>query len=179
MTKKTGIWRFAWPLRIAVIFTAGIYGLIYIYIWTLAWRGDTEDAFDLIDVVSTDPLTPVQIIGSMLLSGLAIGSMIMIAFTANRFLGGAYRNGFFDVRVAKTIKHLGYGLLLYWLGFILSENLMPWLLTLHFEAEFQEPIEGFLLDANIVALIVGFVLVLLSGAMDEAREIDADNQQFI
>jgi len=28
-------------------------------------------------------------------------------------------------------------------------------------------------------MIVGFVLILLSGAMDEAREIDADNKQFI
>jgi len=179
MAKKTGIWRFAGPLRIAALLTAVIYGLIYIYIWTLAWLGDTEDAFDIIDIVSTDPLTPIQIIGSMIFSGMAIGSIIMIALTANRFLKGAFRDGFFDASVARTLKHLGYGLLLFWLGFILSENVMPWLLTLNLESEFQETIEWFPLDANIVAMIVGFVLILLSGAMDEAREIDADNKQII
>ncbi len=179
MTKKTGIWRFAGPLRIAALLTAGIYSLYYTYIWTFAWLGDTEDAYDFIDVISTDPLAPFQIIGGMFLSGTAIGAMVVIAYTSNKFLKGAYRDGFFDEVVTKTIKHIGYGLLLMWFGFTTTENIMPWLLTLRLEPELQEPLEWFPLDANIIFMIVGFVLILLSGAMDEAREIDADNKQFI
>jgi len=179
MKKKTGIWRFAGPLRVAALLTAAIHVFYYLYIWTLAWLGDTEEVFDFVDIISTAPLKPMQIVGSMTLSGVFIGSVLMIALTTNSFLKGASRNGFFDARVAKTLKHLGYGLLLFWLGLSISDSLMPWLMTLNFDPELRESIEWFPLDSDIIALIVGFVLILLSGAMDEAREIDDENKQII
>lgn len=179
MTKKTGIWRFAGPLRITALVTAAIYGAFYALIWALAWFGETEAAFDFVDVISEEPLTPLQIIGGMICTGLAFGAMVMIAITANKFLKTAYREGFFEAGVARTLKQLGYGLILFYVGLMLSENLMPWFLTKNLAPELQEEIEWFLLDPNLVALLVGFVLLLLSGAMEEARAIDEDNKQFI
>lgn len=179
MVKKTGIWRFAGPLRITALLTAIIYGLLYAVIWSLAWLGETEIVYDLVDVASQEPLTALQVIGGMICTGLAFGAMVLIAIAANKFLKTAYRNGFFEAGVARTLKHLGYGLVLFYIGLMLSENFMPWLLTKNLNTELREEIEWFLLDPNLVALLVGFVLLLLSGAMDEAREIDADNKQII
>lgn len=179
MRKKTGIWRFSGPLRILVILMAVIYSAYYLVVWGLALAGDTESAFDFVDVISTEPLNFIQIIGGIIFSGIAIGSMVVIAIIANRLLRSTYRDGFFEAGVAKNLKQLGYALALFWLGMILAENFMPWLLTKNLDVELREEIEWFLLDPNLIALLVGFVLIVLSGAMDEARMIDQDNKQII
>lgn len=179
MPRKTGIWRFSGPLRVLAILMAVIYGAYYLYVWSFALAGDTEDAFDFIDVISTEPLTLIQIAGGMVFSGIAIGAMVLIAIIANRLLKSTYRDGFFKSGVSKTLKQLGYALVLFWLGMILAENFMPWLLTKNLTPELREEIQWFLLDANLVALLVGFVLILVSGAMDEARAIDEDYKQII
>ncbi len=180
--KRTGIWRFSGPLRITALITAAFYSLVYVIMWASAWLGHTAMVFDYaevdVDLVVNAPLTPLQLIGGMFSTGLFIGSMLLIALTANRFLRIAYREGFFEAGVARTLKHLGRGLVLFYLGLFL-DNFSPWLITKNLPPELQKEFNLMVLDPTLVALIAGFVLLLLSTAMNEAREIDTDNKQFI
>lgn len=179
MQNKPKIWRFAGPLRFLVLAMVSIYSLYFCMIWALAWLGETEAAFDFVDVASTAPLKHWQIIGGMICSGVAFGAMGVIAFAANRFLKLTKRDGFFINDAAKACRHMGYGLILFWVGLILWENFMPWIITHNLPEEQQEEIIWFLLDPNIIALLVGFILILMAQAIDEARAIDEDNKQII
>ena len=179
MDKRTIMWRFSGPLRVLVTLTAVIYVAFYVTIWAFALLGKTELAYDFVDVVSTEPLSLTQIIFGMIFSGIAIGSMVLIAVIANSLLKFTRQYGFFKVSVAKNLNQLGYALILFWLGMMLTDNVMPWLLTKNLALELREEIEWIPLDANIIALLVGFVLILLSETINEARLIDEDNKQII
>ena len=179
MKKRTGIWRFSVPLRVTALITALFYGPLFVVIWVMAWTGHTEAAFDFVDVTSSAPLTALQKVGGMFCSGMAVGALVLISITSNNFLKTTHKDGFFEASVSRTLKHLGYGLIMFYAGLMLWENFMPWLMTKNLAPDLQEEINWILLDLNIVALLVGVVLLLLSGAIDEAREIDADNKQII
>lgn len=177
--KRTGIWKFAMPIRVLGFLLAIAYTLYYFILWGTAWAGDTELAFDLFDIVSTDPLTPVQITGGMICTGIMVGAVVLIVFILNRFLKLTHKEGFFQDGVAETLRKLGWALILFWLGLFLSDSLLPWLLTKNLPQEIRIEAEWFPLDDGLIALFVGFVLLLVADAMVQAREIDEDNKQFI
>lgn len=177
--KRTGIWRFAGPLRILAFILAALYTVYYFIVWGTALTGDTELAFDLMDIVATDPLSPIQIIGGMISTGVAIGSIVLIVFTLNRLLKLTYKDGFFQEGVAETIRRLGWALNLFWLGLYLVDSILPWLLTKNLAPDLQLEAEWIPIDDGLIALFVGFVLLLVADAMKQAREIDEDNKQFI
>lgn len=179
MKIRTGIWRFSGPLRFIMLFTAFAYGCLYLVIWGMAWAGNTEIVYGLTGAVSEEPLTKLQIIGGMICMGAFVGAFILIALTTNIFLKKAYREGFFQTGISRALRHLGYSMVLFYLGLTLTEKFLPWLITKNLGPEQQNPIEWFFLDPTLVALLVGLVLLLLSGAMDEACDIDAENKQII
>ena len=69
--------------------------------------------------------------------------------------------------------------MLYWLGLISIDNFMPGILIYNFPL--GEQIEIFWWDFvdHYVLLLVGVILLLMAQAMQEARDIDSDNKQFI
>jgi len=103
----------------------------------------------------------------------------MIAFSSSKFLKTAYRNGFFESGVSQILRRLGYGMVIFYCSILMIDYVLPWIITKNLAPELQVELEWFPLDATIVALLVGFILLILSGAMEEAREIDTDNKQFI
>jgi hypothetical protein len=179
MMKKTGIWRFAGPLRITAILLAALYGVLFLIIWGVALVGSTELVFDMIDLERDDPLEWWQFLGGFICSGIAILAIILIAITVNRLLKRTKKDGFFEAGVAETLRRLGWAMILFWLGLYLVDSIMPWLLTLKLEPAARIELDWFPLDDGVIALLVGFVLLLVSQAMHEAREIDADNKQII
>lgn len=179
MTQKGGIWRFSGVLRVLAIAMAMIYGFYYFLIWGLALAGEFEAAYDFIDLESEISLELWQIICGFLFSGVAIGAMVVIALAASRFLKVSKQDGFFIEAASKACRLMGFGLIGFWAGMLLTENFLPWIMTRNFPIAEQEEIEWFLLDLNYIALLVGVVFMLMSRAMDEARVIDADNKQFI
>ncbi len=179
MSQKGGIWRFSGVLRGFALALALIYGLFYLLTWGAALVGETEMAFDFVDIDSTAPLALWQIIGGIICTGIAIGAVIMICLAASHFLSMTKRDGFFIVGAAKACRRMGQGLIAFWLGMLLTENLLPWIMTQGLAAQAQEEIDLFLLDTNFIALLVGVVLLLMAEAMDQARVIDQDNKQII
>lgn len=179
MSNRDGIWRFAGPLRWLTIIMVGIYSLLFTLSLVGALFGFTEPIFGWIDIVSTEPLALWQIaFGAMCLSVVCL-AMIVIAIASNRLLKQSYRFGFLQEGTSQGLKQLGWGLILLWLGFILAENFMPWALTVNLPEDQQKDIIWFILDPNLIAMLVGFVLLLLSDVVEEAREIDAENKQII
>ncbi len=179
MSQKGGIWRFSGVLRGLAIFLAILCGVLYLYTWGAALAGDTELAFDFADVYSTAPLDAWQIIGGIICSGIAIAAVIMICLAAARFLSVTKRDGFFIVGAAKACRRMGQGLIVFWVGMVLVENFMPWIMTRNFAVDERIEIEWFLLDLSFIFLLLGVVLLLMAGAMDQARVIDQDNKQII
>jgi len=177
--KRTGIWKFAIPMRIVGFLLGALYLLYYIIIWGTALTGNTELAFDLFDIVSTAPLSPVQIAGGMFCTGVMIGAVVLIVFILNRLLKMTYNEGFFQEGVAETIRKLGWALILFWLGLFLSDSILPWLLTKNLPSDLHIEAEWIPLDDSLIALFVGFVLLLVADAMVQARAIDEDNKQII
>lgn len=179
--KRTGIWRFVAPLRIVGFLLAILYSIYYFILWGTALMGNTERAFDLLDIASTEPLSLIQIAGGMVCTGVMIGAVVLIVFILNRLLKLTYKEGFFQEGVAETFRQLGWALILFWLGMFLSDSVLPWLLTRNFSPELQVEVEveWLPLDDGLIALFVGFVLLLVADAMVQARAIDEDNKQII
>ncbi|MGB0908188.1 MAG: hypothetical protein ACPGVT_11900 [Maricaulaceae bacterium] len=158
---------------------AALYVVMFLLAWGLALLGATELVFDIADIESEAPLAMWQLLSSAICTGVMIGAVAMIAWAANRFLKVTYRNGFFIEGAAKACLRMGQGLTLFWLGLLLTESFMPWILTYNFPPAEKAGIEWFVLDAGFIALLAGVVLILMAQAMDEARAIDADNKQII
>lgn len=167
------------PMRFLVIISAAIHALFYCVVWGYAFSGNTKLVFDFIDIDSTAVLTPLQFFGGVISSGVVIIAMCVVAMGANRLLKCTYKNGFFQDGVSRDLKIIGYGMILFWLGLILADDVMPWILTWYLEAGDRKEIEWFPLDPNIIALFVGFILILVSSAIEDARMIEAENKQFI
>lgn len=179
MTQKSKIWRFSGAFRIFALVLAFLYGSYGVGTCIFAFFGDTELVFYFVDINSTAPLDPWQIALGLVFMSVHIGAFIYLCLAANQFLKASKHEGFFIEEVITGCRKLGYGLMLYWLGLILIENFMPGILTYNFPL--GEQIEIFWWDFvdHYVLLIVGVILLLMAQAMQEARDIDSDNKQFI
>ena len=179
MTQKSKIWRFSGAFRIFALVLAFLYGSYGVSTCIFAFFGDTELVFYFVDINSTAPLDPWQIALGLVFMSVHIGAFIYLCLAANQFLKASKHEGFFIEEVITGCRKLGYGLMLYWLGLILIENFMPGILTYNFPL--GEQIEIFWWDFvdHYVLLIVGVILLLMAQAMQEARDIDSDNKQFI
>lgn len=178
MTQKSGIWRFSGVLRAIALVMAVLYALYFLLIVYLVLSGDTESIFYHVRVISTDPLKPWQLILGLAFLFVETVAFISICMASNQFLKTSKNEGFFVEPVITACRKLGHGLMLYWVGLVLTHNYMAGVLTINFTEDKRVPIEWDPLDF-IVILIVGFILFLIARAMKEARDIDSDNKQII
>jgi len=179
MTQKNGIWRFSGALRVFALVLAFLYGLLGILTGIFAVFGDTEGIFYFVDINSTAPLELWQIILGIVFMSVHIGAFIFLSLTANQFLKAAERDGFFIKEVITACRKLGYGLILYWFGLILIENYMPGILTYNFPEDEKWEIFWWDFVDHYVLILMGVILLLMAQAMQEARNIETDNKQFI
>ena len=178
MTQKSKIWRFSGVLRGGALIMASLYLLVGVMMWAAVFFGITEHVFTFININSRAALEPWQIILGIAFTSVLIGAYIVICLAANQFLKASKREGFFIEEVIAACRKLAFGLMLYWLGLILKENIMPGMLTFNFPANEQREIIWYP-TAHYVVLLVGLILLLMAQAMEEAREIDSDNKQII
>ena len=179
MVQRSKIWRFSGLLRWVALVMATLYGVVHIMSWVIVYFEGTGIIFEYyVDRKSSAPLEPWQIIWGIVFSSVLTGAYIYICLAANQFLKTSRHAGFFVEEVITACRKLGYGLMLYWLGLILIENFMPGVMTFNFPEDERVAIEWVPLD-HYVILLVGVILLLMAQAMEEAREIDSDNKQFI
>lgn len=181
MVQKGRIWRFSSVLRGVALVLATVYALstiLVLWVAYLAFTGNTELFFFFIDQNSTAPLEPWQIILTVLIAFYHISTFIFLCLAANQFLKASKSAGFFIEEVIRACRKIGYGLMFYWLGLNLYENYIPGILTHNFPADEQLGILWTPID-HYVILLVGVILLLIAQAIQEAREIDSDNKQFI
>lgn len=178
MVQKSKIWRFSGVLRVFALVMASLYLFVGVMMWAAVFLGKTEHVFTFIDIKSTAPLEPWQIILGIAFTSVLIGAYIVICLAANQFLKASKRQGFFIQEVITACRKLGYGLLLYWFGLVLKENFMPGVLTFNFPEDSRRVLY-WIPTAHYVVLLAGVILLLMSQAMQEAREIDSDNKQII
>lgn len=178
MSQKSRIWRFSGVLRGVALIMASLYLLVGAVMWGAVFFGNTEHVFTFIDMNSRAALEPWQIILGIAFTSVLIGAYVVICLAANQFLKASKREGFFIEEVIAACRKLAFGLMLYWFGLILKENIMPGVLTFNFAADAQREIIWYP-TAHYVVLLVGLILLLMAQAMVEAREIDSDNKQII
>ena len=181
MVQRSKIWRFSGFLRGVALVMAALYGLSSIAVLVMAYMaftGNTQPIFYLIDYTSTAPLEPWQIILTVLIVFYHIGTYIFLCLAANHFLKASKCAGFFIEEVITACRKIAYGLMLYWFGLNLNENYIPGILTDNFLDDEQLGILWIPVE-HYVILLVGLILLLMAEAIQEARNIDSDNKQFI
>lgn len=178
MSQKSGIWRFSDVLRGFALIMASLYLFVGVVMWAAVFFGETEHVFTFIDINSAAQLEPWQIILGIAFTSVLIGAYIVICLAANQFLKASKREGFFIEEVITACRKFAYGLMLYWLGLVLKENFMPGVMTFNFPEDARRVIH-WIPTAHYVVLLAGVILLLMSQAMVEAREIDSDNKQII
>ncbi len=179
MVKKDGFWKLSLPLRILLGLCALLYSGFFLVAWAMALMGDTSLVFDIVDIYEAHPLTPLQIVLGMICFAVVVVSVIMIFLAANDLLVRMRRDGFFAKGIARGVKRLGYGVILFWVGMILVEEFYGWILTWNLPEDDRIPFEWIPFDMTIIFLLIGVVLLLMSQALREAREIDQENKQII
>jgi len=178
MAQKSRIWRFSGALRVIALVLAALYAFTFIITWIGVFIGDTELIFFYIDIDSTASLEPWQISLGILFMAVHTGTFIFICLAANKFLKASKREGFFIEETITACRKLAYGLMAYWIGLLLIENYLPPVLTSNFPKDERIELIWFTIDYYGI-LLVGFILVLIAQALDDARKIDSDNKQFI
>lgn len=176
--KKGGIWRFSGILRGFALILAPLYILAGVMGWGAVAFGETGPAFLFAEIESNAPLEPWQAVLGAAFTAVLISAYIVICLAANQFLKASKCEGFFIAEVITACRKLGFGLMLYWVGLLLKENILPGVLTFNFPGDGQREIIWYP-TAHYVLLLVGVILLLMAQAMQEAREIDSDNKQFI
>lgn len=178
MANKDGIWRFSGVLRVVALVMAAIYILLYVTMWGYLIFGDTELVFYYIDIESAAPLKFWQTVLAIGITSVEMGAYVIICLAANRFLKASKSAGFFIEEVIKACRQIGWGIILYWLGTIWIDYILPGVLTFYFPEGERVAIDWIAFD-HYVLVLVGVILLLMAQALKEAREIDSDNKQII
>lgn len=192
MKERSKVWKLAGPLRFLIVTMVGLYCCFFVFVWGAAFFGHTHGVFELVNVdtnsLSCEPIATIenhpslkfwQMSFGILCAFIAIIAMVTMAVAANKLLKQLYKYGFFKSGIAKGLKQLGFGLILFWVALLLNENFLPWALTANLNEDHRREMILFIIDPNLFALLAGFLFILLSDAIDQARQMDAENKQII
>lgn len=156
-----------------LLFIAAIVALIY-----QASTGDLSGVQELMEREINHPLTPWQIaLGAVLLT-VAVAPLLMAFWSAHRFFRHFTRAEIFAGGMERTVRSLGWSLVLYWLMDWLTDLAAIPLVTATDPSGVQVEF-GISIDETIALPIVGIILILIARALAEARRIDEDSKLIV
>ncbi|MEE9272989.1 MAG: hypothetical protein V3U57_06975 [Robiginitomaculum sp.] len=178
--KNIEIWRLSLPLRVLLGIFVVLDSIEFIKIFGSALIfDDTTLLYGMIDLNISKPLALWQVLLSMLFLGIALIAIWLVFLAVNQFFSISRRNGFFVTGAIKTLRRMGFSLILLWVGMALMETTLPWVLTYKIPPMEHAKISWLPFDTDMITLLIGFVLLLMASALNEGRTIDDENKQII
>ena len=155
----------ALTLGLAVILIGGIFD-------------DPEALFDLVDLPLDTPPAPGWVVALLVLSCiLAMVTLGAVFWRFHKVLGCAVGNDF--AGLARHLKQAGTALVAFWAAFQLVDRVMPVLMLLHQPDQMWEEVDLFLIDLDLIFLVLGVVFWALARSLARAAEIDDENRHFL
>ena len=154
-------------LFLSVLFLLGV-GVIF----------DPEALFDFLDLPLDLPPAPTWVVVLLVLSSLVtMGTLALVFWRFHRVLGCARLNDF--AGLACHLKGAGKALVAFWAAFQIIERVMPVLMLLDHPELMWEEFDPFLIDLDLIFLVLGIVFLALARSLARAAEIDDENRHFL
>lgn len=152
-------------LSVAVILGAGL-------------LGENEAFFDFLDLPLDTPPAAGWVIALLVLSeGATMAVLGLVFWRFHKVLGCATRNDF--AGLACHMRQAGVALIAFWVGFQITTRVMPVLMLLHQPDLMWEEFDPFLIDLDLIFLVLGIVFLALARSLARAAEIDDENRHFL
>lgn len=165
-------------LRVLMLLALGIWVLVITIAWGMAYIEQYPVLEDLFDVENPPTqLTLLQIILGYLISLSVFVPIAMGFHSVARFLKWYERGAVFHEAASKAVKRLGYALIFVWLLLMVSDTLIE--LVVFYPDRLDEVSLPFPFDLEVLILMVGILLILLSKALIVANHIKQENDQII
>lgn len=139
---------------------------------------DPEALFDFLDLPLDLPPPANWVVTLLVLSGIVtIGCLGLVFWRLHRVLGCAQRNDF--AGLACHLKGVGTALVAFWAAFQVIDRVMPVLMLLDHPELMWEEFDPFLIDLDLIFLVLGIVFWALARSLLRAAEIDDENRHFL
>lgn len=167
-------------LRILAGVMTSLVGLVIILTAATALAGDTELLIDMIDIESEAPkLNMATQVAMVFISGFAIITFWLLFRSINQFLKHAERGELFLDSAANALSRMGSSMILLYIVFLCFDVLLPMLIEPEAIVENSIDFLIYLIDLNVLTLLIGIVLIALAGALREGREIQDELRQIV
>lgn len=167
-------------LRILAAVMTSLVGLLLIYSTVTALCGDTAVLVDMLDMESSNPgLNMVSQVALVVVSIFAIVTFWLLFRSINKFLKHAELGELFLESAAVALSRMGSSMILLYGVFISFEVFLPMLIEPGTIVENSLNFLMYLVDLNVLTLLIGIVLMALAGALREGREIQDELRQIV
>ncbi len=167
-------------LRIVAAITTILLTAVVVGAVILALAGDTQLLADLLETESGNLKLSTVAQVSLTIAGLLCALAFGLLFASiNRLLKHAEQGELFLESATKALSRMGFALILLYLTMLCFEVLLPALIE---PAPMSENIVDLLFSAfdfNALILLMGAILIALSGALREGREFQDELRQIV
>lgn len=140
--------------------------------------GQVEVLYDLADLPVDLPAPPGWSVAALAVAGVVtLAALALVYWRFHHVLRAATANDF--GALARHIGGAGTGLVLFWVAFQAVTRGAPALMVLHVAPETRPEMDWFLLDLDIIFLVLAVVLWALASSLRKAAEIDDENRHFL
>lgn len=167
-------------LRVVAGIMTTFVGLMILLTAGTALAGDTDMLIDFIDMEKKAPaLDMVDHVAIVFTSGFAIITFWLLFRSINQFLKHAERGELFLDSTANALSRMGRAMILLYLVFLCFDVLLPMLIAPRAMIENGIDFIIYMIDPNVLTLLIGTVLIALAGALREGREIQDELRQIV
>ncbi len=167
-------------LRILAGVMTSLVGLIIILTAASALMGDTEMLIDMIDIESEAPKLSMAAQAAIIFtSGFALITFWLLFRSINKFLEHAEKGELFLDSTANALSRMGGSMILLYIVFLCFDVLLPMLIEPKAIIENSINFFIYLIDLNVLTLLIGIVLIALAGALRDGREIQEELRQIV
>ena len=139
---------------------------------------DPEALFDFMDLPLDLPPPATWVVVLLVLSSVVtFGCLGLVFWRFHRVLGFARLNDFEGL--ACHLKGAGTALVAFWAAFQITDRVMPVLMLLDHPELMWEEFDPFLIDLDLIFLVLGIVFWALARSLARAAEIDDENRHFL
>ncbi|WP_421703951.1 hypothetical protein [Aliiroseovarius sp.] len=164
--------------RIAMLISWTALFLAVLFLLGVGVFVDSEALFDFLDLPLDLPPAPTWVVVLLVLSSLVtMATLGLVFWRFHRVLGCARLNDFGGL--ACHLKGAGTALVAFWAAFQVTDRVMPVLMLLDHPDLMWEEFDPFLIDLDLIFLVLGIVFWALARSLARAAEIDDENRHFL
>jgi len=166
-------------LRILSGVMTSLIGLTIVLTAVSALLGDTEMLTDMVEMDAGTQLSVAAKIALVVTSSLAILTFLLLFRSINRFLRHAENGELFLDSAANALSRMGVSMILLYVVFFGFDVVLPMLIEPQSVIENSLSYFIYLIDLNVLSLLIGIVLLALARALREGRELQDELKQIV